>query len=91
MIQKTRQPVRDHLFYELTRSLCPECKRVVDAQTLIRDGAVYLRKHCPEHGWHEALASSDAGWYVDSLRYNKPGAVPLPFTCLLYTSPSPRD
>jgi uncharacterized radical SAM superfamily Fe-S cluster-containing enzyme len=79
LIQKTRQPVRDHRFYELTRSLCPECKRVVDAQTLIRDGAVYLRKHCPEHGWHEALVSSDSGWYVDSLKYNKPGAVPLDF------------
>ena len=48
------QAVRNHIFHELTRSLCPECRRVIDAQVLIRDSAVYLRKHCPEHGWQEA-------------------------------------
>ena len=74
-----KQPVRNHIFYELTRSLCPECRQVIDAQVLIRDGAVYLRKHCPEHGWHEALVSSDADWYLDSLKYNKPGAIPHDF------------
>ena len=79
MNHKIKQPIRDHVFYGLTRSLCPECKRVVDAQTLIRDGAVYLRKRCPEHGWHEALVSSDAEWYLDWLKYNKPGAMPLDF------------
>ncbi len=73
------QQVRDHIFYEVTRSLCPECRRVIDAQVLFRDGAVYLRKHCPEHGWHEALASSDASWHLNSLRYNKPGAIPYDF------------
>ncbi len=74
-----RQSVRHHIFYELTRSLCPECRRVIDAQVLIRDGAVYLRKHCPQHGWHEALVSSDADWYLNSLKYNKPGAIPNDF------------
>jgi len=42
-----KQPVRNHVFLELTRSLCPECRQVVDAQVLIRDRAVYLRKYCP--------------------------------------------
>ncbi len=79
MNQQIKQPICDHVFYGLTRSLCPECKRVVDAQTLIRDGAVYLRKRCPEHGWHEALVSSDAEWYLNSLKYDKPGAMPLDF------------
>jgi uncharacterized radical SAM superfamily Fe-S cluster-containing enzyme len=46
---------------------------------LIRDGAVFLRKRCPEHGWHEALISSDADWHLDSLKYNKPGAIPYDF------------
>jgi uncharacterized radical SAM superfamily Fe-S cluster-containing enzyme len=46
---------------------------------LIRDGTVYLRKRCPEHGWHEALVSSDAKWYLESLKYNKPGAIPYDF------------
>jgi len=75
----TEQPVRDHIFYELTRSLCAECRQVVDAQVVIRDGAVYLRKRCPEHGWQEALVSSDAEWHLDSLKYNKPGAIPYDF------------
>ncbi len=75
----TRQPVRGHIFHDITRSLCPECRQVVDAQVLIRDGAVYLRKLCPEHGWHEALVSSDADWYLASGKYNKPGAIPYDF------------
>ena len=75
-----RQKVRNHVFYELTRSLCPECRQVVDAQVLIRDRAVYLRKYCPEHGWHEALVSSDVDWYLNSLKFNKPGAIPQDFT-----------
>lgn len=74
-----RQSVRTHIFQEITRSLCPECKRVIDAQVLIRDGGVYLRKHCPDHGWHEALVSSDVDWYLGSLKYNKPGAIPYDF------------
>ena len=74
-----KQPVRDHVFFDLTRSLCPECGQVIDAQVLLRDGKVYLRKHCVEHGWHEALVSSDADWYLKALKYNKPGAIPYAF------------
>lgn len=33
-----------------TLSLCPFCFRRVPAQRIARDGAVYLRKSCPEHG-----------------------------------------
>ncbi len=47
---------------------------------LIRCGAVYLRKHCPAHGWHETLVSSDADWYLNSLKYNKPGSLPRDFS-----------
>ncbi len=79
MTTTARQAIRNHIFHEITRSLCPECKKLVDAQVLIRDGAIYLRKRCPEHGWHEALVSSDASWYLDSLKYNKPGAIPRKF------------
>jgi len=75
----TRQSVRGHVFHEITRSLCSQCRRVIDAKVLIRDGAVYLRKHCLEHGWHEALISSDATWHLNSLKYNKPGAIPYEF------------
>ena len=67
----------DYIFHELTRSICPECKRVVDAQIIIRQNRVYMRKRCPEHGWFEGLISSDAEMYVDSIKFNKPGTMPL--------------
>lgn len=34
----------DYVFYELTRSICPECRRVIDAQILLRHNKVYMRK-----------------------------------------------
>jgi uncharacterized radical SAM superfamily Fe-S cluster-containing enzyme len=51
----------------------------VEAQVLIRNGTVVMRKHCPQHGWHEGLVSSDATWHLSSLRYDKPGGAPLDF------------
>ncbi|MGH9024186.1 MAG: radical SAM protein, partial [Acidimicrobiia bacterium] len=74
----TRQKVdRDEIFVEYTKSICPLCKVVVDAQVNIRAGKVFLRKRCPEHGLFEVLVSSDAQLYVDSQRFNKPGTIPL--------------
>ena len=70
----------DYIFHELTRSICPLCKRVIDAQIIIRQNRVYMRKRCPEHGWFEALISSDAEMYVDSIKFNKPGTMPLEFS-----------
>jgi 7,8-dihydro-6-hydroxymethylpterin dimethyltransferase len=70
----------DHVFYELTRSICPECKRVIDAQVLLRNGKVYMRKRCPEHGEMEALVYGDAEAYVQLSRFNKPGTIPLSFS-----------
>jgi uncharacterized radical SAM superfamily Fe-S cluster-containing enzyme len=40
---------------------------------------VYLRKRCRDHGAFEALVYGDAQMYVDSTRFNKPGATPLQF------------
>jgi uncharacterized radical SAM superfamily Fe-S cluster-containing enzyme len=68
---------RDEVFLELTRSICPVCKRVVDAEVNIRDNKVVLRKRCPEHGPFEALVYSDAELYMSQLRFNKPGTLPL--------------
>jgi tetraether lipid synthase len=70
----------DHVFHELTRSICPDCRRVIDAQVLLRDGRVYMRKRCPDHGLFEALVYSDAAAYVRNARFNKPGTIPLAFT-----------
>ena len=70
----------DYIFHELTRSICPECKTVIDAQIIIRDNKVFMRKRCPEHGWFEGIISSDAEMYVDSVKFNKPGTIPLEFS-----------
>ena len=69
----------DYIFHELTRSICPTCRRVLDAQVLLREGKVYLRKRCPDHGDFEALVYGDADAYIRNSGYNKPGTIPLAF------------
>ncbi len=68
---------RHEVFLELTRSICPVCKRVIDAEVNARDNRVIMRKRCPEHGPFEALVYSDAELYAAQQRFNKPGALPL--------------
>src|SRR5437899_7918523 len=56
----------DYVFYELTRSICPDCRRVIDAHVILRDNKVYMRKRCPEHGQFEALVYGDARAYTSA-------------------------
>jgi uncharacterized radical SAM superfamily Fe-S cluster-containing enzyme len=70
----------DYVFFELTRSICPECRQVVDAHILLRDNKVYMRKRCPDHSLFEAHVYGDAQAYVDSARFNKPGTIPLKYS-----------
>ena len=70
----------DFIFHELTRSICPVCKRVIDAQVILKNNKVYMRKRCPDHGWFEGLLSSDAQMYVSSAAFTKPGTAPLDFS-----------
>jgi uncharacterized radical SAM superfamily Fe-S cluster-containing enzyme len=70
---------RDEVFIEYTKSICPVCKVVLDAQVNIRQEKVYLRKRCKEHGQFEALVYGDAQAYLSSTRFNKPGTIPLTF------------
>ena len=74
MMQKTDA---DYVFYELTRSICPDCRRVIDAQVILRNNKVYMRKRCPTCGPFEALVYGDAEAYVANGKYNKPGTIPL--------------
>jgi 7,8-dihydro-6-hydroxymethylpterin dimethyltransferase len=76
---KVQKRDADYVFYELTRSICPECRRVIDAKILLRDNKVYMAKRCPECGPFEALVYGDAEMYVNFAKYNKPGTIPLAF------------
>ena len=90
MTQVVKRDDADYVFYELTRSICPKCLDTIDAQILLKDGRVIMRKRCPAHGWFEALISSDADMYLESLRYNKPGTMPLGFSTAVVDG-CPRD
>ncbi|MGH9739357.1 MAG: radical SAM protein, partial [Candidatus Acidiferrales bacterium] len=67
----------DYVFYELTRSICPNCRSVIDAQIILRDNKVFMRKRCPQCGPFEALIYGDAEAYTSLSKYNKPGTIPL--------------
>ena len=56
-----------------TKSLCPECKQLIDAEVFTKDNKVLMKKKCKKHGNFMCLLSSDAEYYENSLRFNKPG------------------
>ena len=70
---------RESILWEVTRSLCPVCRRVIDAQIHLRDGKVVMRKRCPDHGAFEAVVFGDSDLYTRILGHNKPGTLPLRF------------
>jgi uncharacterized radical SAM superfamily Fe-S cluster-containing enzyme len=58
-----------------TKSICPECLKVLDASIFEDDGKVYIKKDCPEHGSFQELYWSDYEQYVraEKLRYDGEG------------------
>ena len=53
---------------------------MIDAQILLRDDKVFMKKRCPEHGLFEALVYADAKAYTSAAKLNKPGTIPLQYT-----------
>jgi len=86
--------LRDHTYLGITQSLCPTCLALVPAKIISREGRVYFRKRCAEHGVREDFVCSDQRWY-DRLEFSTPGKLPLiqgvepdkgcPFDCGLCT------
>ena len=70
--------LRDYTFLGTTRSLCPHCRRLVDAKIIVRDGRVYFRKRCPEHGLVEDFVCSDVAYY-DRHEFSQPARLPRAF------------
>jgi uncharacterized radical SAM superfamily Fe-S cluster-containing enzyme len=65
----------EYTFLGTTRSLCPLCRRLVDAKIIVRDGRVYFRKKCPEHGTNEDFVCSDVAYY-DRHEHSQPARLP---------------
>lgn len=75
----TERADRDYVYLAHTGSLCPECKRVLQAKVVEKDGKVFLHKRCPDHGFFESLQSSDAAYYHKQAEYARPGTLPRKF------------
>mgnify|MGYP001583375575 CR=1 FL=1 len=55
--------LRDYTYLGMTRSLCPTCLKLVDAKIIAKEGRVYFRKSCPDHGPIDEFVCSDVRYY----------------------------
>jgi 7,8-dihydro-6-hydroxymethylpterin dimethyltransferase len=70
--------LRDYTFLGTTKSLCPHCRRLVEAKIITKQNRVYFRKHCPEHGTFDDFVCSDVAYY-DRHEFDQPARVPRHF------------
>lgn len=56
-----------------TRSLCPECMKVIDARVVEKDGKVLIKKECPKHGKFQDIYWSDAELYKRFAKFAEVG------------------
>lgn len=57
-----------------TKSICPECLRVLDATIFEEDNKVYIKKDCPEHGFFQDVYWSDYTLYERAKAYDQMGS-----------------
>lgn len=67
-------------FLEYTTSLCAECLTPIPAKIVEQEGNVYLRKHCPKHGFQFELLEEYASYFKRRNEFSRPGS-----TCKLQT------
>ncbi len=51
-----------------TRSICPECSKVLDARLEDWEGQLWMRKECEQHGSYNELISSDTEFFLHRRR-----------------------
>ena len=56
-----------------TKSICPECGKILEATIFEKDGKVFMEKECPEHGKFCDVYWSDAAKYLEAEKYAKDG------------------
>ncbi|MEM2320604.1 MAG: radical SAM protein [Candidatus Bathyarchaeia archaeon] len=53
-----------------TKSICPECLRVLEALIFEENNIVYIRKECPEHGFFQDVYWSDYELYERAKKFD---------------------
>ena len=56
-----------------TRSLCPECGKILEANILAKDGKVIMEKECPVHGKFSDTYWSDVDYYLKAEKFAHDG------------------
>ncbi|CAM3857308.1 radical SAM protein [Flavobacterium branchiophilum] len=72
-------PNRPYIYYDYTKSLCPECLTLVDAKIVFENEKVWLLKHCKSHGDSKVMIADDVNYYKQIRNFNKQSEVPLKF------------
>jgi len=90
-ISKEMPPLSaDEKLVRYTQSVCPYCETLLPAAIVERDGKLYIKKKCPEHGLIEDLYYGDSSMYFRFLKYAEEGrgvkpyvpvTAPCPFSC----------
>ncbi|NPA23555.1 MAG: radical SAM protein [Crenarchaeota archaeon] len=55
-----------------THSVCPICRKIVEAVVYEHDGAIWIKKSCPEHGMFLDLYWGDAEMYYYYIQWDRP-------------------
>lgn len=70
---------RDYVYYDYTKSLCPECLMLCDAKIVFQDSKVYMLKNCRAHGESKVMIADDVEYYKQIRNFNKQSEMPLKF------------
>jgi len=70
---------RDYIYYDYTKSLCPECLQLCDAKIVFQDAKVFMLKNCRTHGDSKVMIADDVDYYKQIRNYNKQSEMPLKF------------
>ncbi|POS01697.1 hypothetical protein Q361_10821 [Flavobacterium croceum DSM 17960] len=72
-------PNRPYIYYDYTKSICPECLELIDAKIVFQDEKVWMLKNCKTHGDSKVMLADDIAYYKQIRNYNKQSEIPLKF------------
>lgn len=57
----------------MTKSLCPECLKIIDARVFENNGKILIEKECPDHGYFEDVYWGDSEMFRKAMRFAHDG------------------